>query len=96
MLILTVQTCLYIKCQNIKERADKMGFKKDTKMFDNFSKYRVVCKCSHTVTIVKADRIICNHCGNWIYRTPQIEFKYKMMKKMKGMNDKNENRSKNN
>ena len=67
-----------------------MGFKKDTKMFDDFSKYRVVCKCSHTVTMARADRIICNHCGNWIYRTPQIEFRYNMLEKIKDKEEKHE------
>ena len=67
-----------------------MGFKKDDEMFKNLSKYRVVCKCSHTVTMARADRIICNHCGNWIYRTPQIEFRYKMLEKIKDKEAKHE------
>ena len=60
--------------------------KEDTKRFDSIAKYKIKCKCSHTVVMPKADRTICSHCGEWIYRTPAIEFKYKMMKKLKERN----------
>lgn len=66
-----------------------MSFKKDDEMFKSLSKYRVACKYSHTVSMVKADRLICNHCGNWIYRTPELEFRYKVLEEMK-KSDKNE------
>lgn len=63
------------------------SFKEDTKMFEELYKYRVICKCSHVVTMKHADRMICTHCGEWIYRTPEIQFKYKMM----GLLNKEEN-----
>ena len=57
---------------------------KEEKIFSHkISKYRVVCKCSHTIIMPNADRKICSHCGNWVYRTPEIEFKYKLQEKMK-------------
>lgn len=55
-----------------------MTFQEETKKFNELSKYKVKCKCSHTIIMVKADRTICSHCGRWVYRTPQIEFKYKI------------------
>ena len=55
-----------------------MAFQDDTKKFNDMLKYRVICKCSHSILIPKADRTICSHCGRWVYRTPQIEFKYKI------------------
>ena len=43
------------------------------------------CKhCGHTIIIPEfVDRNLCDHCGHWIYRTPQLEFKYKLRKEMK-------------
>ena len=50
--------------------------------------FMVKCSCGHTMTMVDADRPICTHCGHWVYRTKQIEFKYKMMQEMRKNNDK--------
>lgn len=60
-----------------------MSFKQDTKKFKELDKYKVKCKCSHTMIMVVADRTICSHCGNWVYRTPELEFKYKIAEQMK-------------
>ena len=61
-----------------------MSYRDDTKRFKELDKYKVRCKCSHTMIIAIADRTICSYCGNWVYRTPEIEFKYKMKEFMKG------------
>lgn len=67
-------------------------FDEDTKLLNAYSEIRVACKCSHTMSIRARDRVICSYCGNWVYRTPELEFKYKMVEKMKEMerNDKDE------
>ena len=64
-----------------------MNFKEDTKRFNEISKNKVKCNCSHTFILTKKDRALCTHCGNWVYRTPEIEFKYKLKDKMKGKNN---------
>lgn len=60
-----------------------MGLKEDDLLFQSISEHNVKCKCSHVITIARADRTICSYCGNWVYRTPEIEFKYKTMEKLK-------------
>lgn len=44
-------------------------------------------KCKHCgrrkVIPVYVDRILCDWCGFWIYREPNIEFKYKLEEQMK-------------
>ena len=55
-----------------------MTYQEDSKKFNELLKYRVKCKCSHSIVMSKADRTICSHCGRWVYRTPQIEFEYKL------------------
>lgn len=47
------------------------------------TKNKKKCKCGHIVVMASADRMMCNWCGSWIYRTPEIEFRYKLMKKLK-------------
>lgn len=71
-----------------------MNFKQDTKRFREFEKYKVRCKCSHTFIISRVDRALCSHCGNWVYRTPKLEFKYKILEKIKKCEgEKNENKN---
>lgn len=46
---------------------------------DKVAKYKVYCKCGHSILIKpRIDRVICHHCGNYVYRTKQIEFRYKL------------------
>ena len=60
------------------------NFKQDHILFDALSKMRVLCKCSHSVFIPNyLDRVICSYCGNWVYRTQQIEFQYKIKERLK-------------
>jgi hypothetical protein len=28
------------------------------------------------------DRGLCSHCGNWVYKSPELEFKYKLQEKI--------------
>lgn len=54
------------------------------KYHDAIADIKSKCKCGHTKVIpVYVDRIICNYCGHWIYRTPKLEFEYKLREEMK-------------
>ena len=45
---------------------------------NNLSRLNIKCKnCGHTIFPTK-DRLICSHCGKWVYRNEKIEFKYKL------------------
>lgn len=55
----------------------KMQDEHDTKLLQG---RQVKCSCSHTVTFGLKDRQICGYCGNWVYKTPEAEFKYKLNK----------------
>lgn len=42
------------------------------------------CKnCGHSIQFVDLDRIICSHCGLWVYKNDKLEFQYKMKEKIK-------------
>lgn len=59
-----------------------MNFKEDTKRLNNYWKNKVKCKCSHTFVLGNQDRGLCSHCGNWVYKSPELEFKYKLQEKI--------------
>lgn len=55
------------------------SYTEQVKLDDERANFKVKCKhCGHTMTMIDVDRTICNWCGYWIYRTPEIEFKYKL------------------
>lgn len=56
-------------------------------------KFKVKCPCGHTITIVNADRTICSHCGHWVYKNKQIEFRYKMQEEIRRKNDRSTKKS---
>lgn len=59
-------------------------FKQIEKYADKIQDYMVKCKCSHTMLFTRSkDRIICSHCGNYVYRDKGTEFKYKMKERLR-------------
>ena len=64
-------------------RGDNMTFKEESRLFRELSKHRARCKCSHSVYIGRLDRTLCSYCGEWVYRTPEIRFKYEIEKYLK-------------
>lgn len=44
--------------------------------------FKVRCKCGHRVLIVTKDRMICSWCGKYVYKTPKLEFEYKLKEYM--------------
>lgn len=53
------------------------------KLDDERANFMVKCKhCGHTMTMIDADRTICAWCGYWVYRTPELEFAYKIKEQL--------------
>lgn len=49
------------------------------KLQEERTKYKVYCKCGHSCCIPhKLDYLICSHCHNRVYRTKELEFRYKL------------------
>lgn len=63
----------------------KYTFREDDRMFEEYSKHKVKCKhCGHSSTMpVYVDKKICSWCGNYVFRTPEIEFKFRLKEKIK-------------
>lgn len=63
---------------------NKITFEKDTKLFKVFSKLRRYCKhCGHSIVFFqnsRRDKVVCQYCGNYIYKDDLTEFKEKIKK----------------
>ena len=58
----------------------KKNFSDDNKLFEEYSKIRYYCRrCGHSVIIHNnKDKVICDFCGYYIFKTPKDEFKFRM------------------
>lgn len=50
------------------------------KLDEELAKHKVKCKCGHTAIILDVDKIICSHCGHYIYKNKKLEFRERMKK----------------
>lgn len=51
----------------------------DIKLMNAYSEIRHYCKCGHSVILPAfVDKKICSWCGHYVFRTPKIEFEYKL------------------
>ena len=42
-------------------------------------KYMRKCKCSHSILFTgRKDRLLCSHCGHYVYKDKQTELRYKL------------------
>ena len=49
-----------------------------------FAKLNILVSVGHVVVIpTYKDRTLCSYCGFWVYKTPKLEFEYKLKEKMK-------------
>jgi len=57
---------------------------KDEMVASYYSEFMYRCECSHTQLIPnQIDKVICTHCGKWIYRDKKLEFKDRMKNLLK-------------
>lgn len=60
------------------------SFRTDTTMFKKIQDRIKYCKCGHSILFqAQTKRIICSYCGNWVYNHKKDEFKDKLLKKKK-------------
>ena len=61
------------------------SYKEDTKIFDERTNNTKYCKrCGHAIVFQrKTKKIICTHCGHWVYNNKLDEFKDKLLQKKK-------------
>lgn len=53
-------------------------------MSNEYDKVKYLCKCGHKVVIPKwVDKQICDWCGNYVFKTKQDEFKFRMQENIR-------------
>ena len=52
-------------------------------LMDKLNKYRVKCKCGHTLTLISRKYEICTWCGRKVYRSKKDEFLDKLKKEIR-------------
>lgn len=67
-------------------RYSSSGRKKtQTELIEGYlSLYKVRCKCSHTMYMpYNVNKVVCNYCGNFVYKNKREEFKDTLKKVLK-------------
>ena len=60
-------------------------FKKIVVLDADRAKHKKYCKCGHSVVFPdnsKAIKVLCTHCGHYIYKNKQEEFKDRLLSSM--------------
>lgn len=61
----------------------KIDFNEIKQLENTLAEYKITCKCgTKTVMSSKTDRCICRGCKCWLYRTKELEFRYRLKEKM--------------
>ena len=56
----------------------------EKKRLKPYADNRYYCKCGHSVVIMpKKHKVLCTHCGHWVFKNKKDEFKYRIKEKMK-------------
>ena len=56
-----------------------MKYGDDTRYFEERAKYKIKCKCSHTVVIPPfKDKVLCSYCGRYVFRNKKDEFMFRL------------------
>lgn len=62
---------------------EKKLVNEDIKRMKDIKKIRHRCKCGHSINIPEfVDKKICSWCGCYVFRTPQLEFEYRLKQQM--------------
>lgn len=60
-----------------------MKYKEIIKYAEEISKGKVKCKCGHSVIMPpKFNKVICDWCGNYVFRDKKAEFEYRFKEKL--------------
>ena len=49
-----------------------------------YTEHRVLCKCGHSMLVTSKDgKELCTFCGQYVFATPKLEFKYRIKEKLR-------------
>lgn len=65
------------------KKTNWLSLKEIQQIYDDKERFRVKCKCGHTVTILSPKGYqICSWCHNYAFINEQVEFEYRMKEKI--------------
>lgn len=65
------------------KRTNWLSDKEIQQIYEDKQRFRVKCKCGHTVTILDPKGYqICSWCRNYAFINDQVEFEYRMKEKL--------------
>ena len=52
---------------------------------DSFIKnnLNIKCSCGHSIDLFNKTKAICSHCGKWVFKNKDEEFRYRLNQKIK-------------
>ena len=60
-------------------KKDRRKFENPTKFLDKYVQNKVKCKCGKTVEFWTSNKkVVCDWCGNYVFRTKKDEYDYRM------------------
>lgn len=63
-----------------------LRYKELRKLDEELAKHKVKCRCGHKVILINRDKVICDWCGNYVYKDKKQEFKERITQCMKKSN----------
>ena len=71
------------------DQCDKMSstewalFNYEKKRVKVYADNRYYCSCGHSVVIMpKNNKVLCTHCGHWVFKNKKEEFKYRLKERL--------------
>lgn len=59
------------------------SFKEMTKLQNEIVRSRTLCPtCGHSIMLGRKNKIICTHCGKYVFKTKEEEFKYRIKEQL--------------
>ena len=65
---------------------NKMTFSTNDKMLEERTKYKVYCKCGHSMVFYPMEhkeKKLCSWCGHYVYKDKKVEFNDKLNRLIK-------------
>ncbi len=65
-------------------KVESISYKNIKKLDSERTESKRYCKCGHSVVFPKTskrDKVICNHCGYYIFKNDFLEFQYRIKEK---------------
>jgi ribosomal protein S27AE len=76
--------CVDVEIYTLRRMKKMMSNKEIKKYVEIVNRAKIMCDCGHRVIMPPHfDKVICNWCGNYVFRDKKTEFEYRMNEEMR-------------